>query len=55
MAVRAYPKTGRNLRELLLRLINPLNGGGIPHALHSVRWAADVAAGARPLIGPGER
>jgi geranylgeranyl reductase family protein len=87
------PHTGRNLRELLLRLIaedsplarrlreaqmdgkvlgcplttynprlplagdrvmllgdaagliNPLNGEGIQYALHSARWAADVAAG----------
>jgi geranylgeranyl reductase family protein len=26
-------------------LINPLNGEGIQYALHSARWAADVAAG----------
>jgi geranylgeranyl reductase family protein len=92
MVVSTYPQTGRNLRELLLRLIaedpsmrhrlgearicgkilgcplttynprlplvgdrimllgdaagliNPLNGEGIQYALHSARWAADVAA-----------
>jgi menaquinone-9 beta-reductase len=92
MLVSTYPKAGRNLRELLLRLIaedasmrhrlgaarisgrvlgcplttynprlplvgdrimlvgdaagliNPLNGEGIQYALHSARWAADVAA-----------
>jgi len=90
--VSTYPQAGRNLRELLLRLIaedpsmrrrlrgarmdgkilgcplttynprlplagdrvmlvgdaagliNPLNGEGIQYALHSARWAADVAA-----------
>jgi geranylgeranyl reductase family protein len=90
--VSTYPKAGRNLRELLLRviaedaslrhrlgtarirgrvlgcplttynprlpligdrmmlvgdaagLINPLNGEGIQYALHSARWAADIAA-----------
>ena len=25
-------------------LINPLNGEGIQYALHSARWAADIAA-----------
>jgi len=88
-----YPQAGRNLRELLLRLIaedtaiqhrlrgarmrgkvlgcplttynprlplvgdrvmllgdaagliNPLNGEGIQYALHSARWAADIAYG----------
>jgi geranylgeranyl reductase family protein len=92
MVVSTYPQTGRNLREMLLRLtaedaslrfrlrgarmrgkvlghplttynprlpligdrmmllgdaaglINPLNGEGIQYALHSARWAADVAA-----------
>jgi menaquinone-9 beta-reductase len=92
MAVSTYPQTGRNLREMLLRLttedaslryrlrgaqirgkvlghplttynprlpligdrmmllgdaaglINPLNGEGIQYALHSARWAADIAA-----------
>jgi flavin-dependent dehydrogenase len=92
MVVSTYPQTGRNLRELLLRLIaedplmqhrlrgarirgkilgcplttynprlmlagdrvmlvgdaagliNPLNGEGIQYALHSARWAADVAS-----------
>ena len=89
---RTYPQSGRNLREMLLRLIaedasmqyrlrgarmrgkvlghplttynprlpligdrvmllgdaagliNPLNGEGIQYALHSARWAADIAA-----------
>jgi geranylgeranyl reductase family protein len=92
MLTSTYPQSGRNLRELLLRLvaedaslryrlqgarmrgkvlgaplttynprlplvgdrvmllgdaaglINPLNGEGIQYALHSARWAADVAA-----------
>ena len=92
MLVSTYPQAGRNLRDLLLRLIaedasmrrrlrgarmdgrvlgcplttynprlpltgdrvmlvgdaagliNPLNGEGIQYALHSARWAADVAA-----------
>src|SRR5215467_2869889 len=92
MLVSTYPQTGRNLRQLLLRLIaedpsmrhrlggarmdgkilgcplttynprlslagermilvgdaagliNPLNGEGIQYALHSARWAADVAS-----------
>ena len=92
MLVSTYPQAGRNLRELLLRLIaedasmrrrlggarmdgkilgcplttynprlslagdrvmlvgdaggliNPLNGEGIQYALHSARWAADVAS-----------
>jgi geranylgeranyl reductase family protein len=92
MVVSTYPQAGRNLRELLLRLIaeepsmqhrlrgarirgrvlgsplttynprlplagdrvmlvgdaagliNPLNGEGIQYALHSARWAADVAS-----------
>jgi menaquinone-9 beta-reductase len=92
MVVSTYPQTGRNLREMLLRLtaedaslryrlrgaqmrgkvlghplttynprlpliggrlmllgdaaglINPLNGEGIQYALHSARWAADIAA-----------
>jgi geranylgeranyl reductase family protein len=92
MVVSTYPQSGRNLREMLLRviaedpamrhrlrgarmrgkvlghplttynprlpligdrmmllgdaagLINPLNGEGIQYALHSARWAADVAA-----------
>jgi geranylgeranyl reductase family protein len=92
MLVSTYPQSGRNLREMLLRLIaedaslryrlrgarmrgkvlghplttynprlpltgdrvmllgdaagliNPLNGEGIQYALHSARWAADIAA-----------
>jgi geranylgeranyl reductase family protein len=92
MVVSTYPQSGRNLREMLLRLlaedasvrhrlrgarmrgkvlgyplttydprlpligdrmmllgdaaglINPLNGEGIQYALHSARWAADIAA-----------
>jgi menaquinone-9 beta-reductase len=92
MLARTYPQSGRNLREMLLRLIaeddsvrhrlrgarmrgkvlghplttynprvplvgdrmmllgdaagliNPLNGEGIQYALHSARWAADIAA-----------
>ena len=92
MLVSTYPQAGRNLRDLLLRLIaedasmrrrlrgarmdgrvlgcplttynprlpltgdrvmlvgdaagliNPLNGEGIQYALHSARWAADIAA-----------
>jgi geranylgeranyl reductase family protein len=91
MVVSTYPQTGRNLREMLLRLtaedaalryrlrgaqirgkvlghplttynprlpligdrmmllgdaaglINPLNGEGIQYALHSARWAVDIA------------
>jgi menaquinone-9 beta-reductase len=91
MVASTYPQTGRNLREMLLRLtaedaslrfrlrgarmrgkvlghplttynprlpligdrimllgdaaglINPLNGEGIQYALHSARWAADIA------------
>ncbi len=93
MLVSTYPQSGRNLREMLLRLIaedaslqdrlrgarmrgkvlghplttynprlpligdrvmllgdaagliNPLNGEGIQYALHSARWATDIAAG----------
>ena len=93
MAASTYPQSARNLREMLLRLIdedasvrhrlrgarmrgkvlghplttynprlplvgdrlmllgdaagliNPLNGEGIQYALHSARWAADIAAG----------
>jgi geranylgeranyl reductase family protein len=93
MLVSTYPQSGRNLREMLQRLIaedaslqyrlrgarmrgkvlghplttynprlplvgdrvmllgdaagliNPLNGEGIQYALHSARWAADIAAG----------
>jgi flavin-dependent dehydrogenase len=92
MVVSTYPQSGRNLREMLQRLIaehasvqyrlrsarmrgkvlghplttydprlplighrvmllgdaagliNPLNGEGIQYALHSARWAADIAA-----------
>jgi len=92
MLVSTYPRSSRNLREMLLRLIaedaslryrlrgarmrgkvlghplttynpqlpligdrvmllgdaagliNPLNGEGIQYALHSARWAADIAA-----------
>ena len=92
MLASTYPKAGRNLREMLMRLIdedpsvrrrlrgarmrgkvvghplttynprlplvgdrlmllgdaaglvNPLNGEGIQYALHSARWAADIAA-----------
>jgi geranylgeranyl reductase family protein len=92
MLTSTYPQSGRNLREMLLRLIaedaslqdrlrgarmrgkvlghplttynprlpligdrvmllgdaagliNPLNGEGIQYALHSARWAADIAA-----------
>jgi geranylgeranyl reductase family protein len=92
MLASTYPRSGRNLREMLLRLIdqdasvrhrlrdarmrgrvlghplttynprlpltgdrvmllgdaagliNPLNGEGIQYALHSARWAADIAA-----------
>jgi geranylgeranyl reductase family protein len=92
MAAATYPRSARNLREMLLRLIaedgalrdrlrgarmrgkvlghplttyhptlplvgnrimllgdaagliNPLNGEGIQYALHSARWAADIAA-----------
>jgi menaquinone-9 beta-reductase len=92
MLVSTYPRSGRNLREMLLRLIaedaslqdrlrgarmrgkvlghplttyhprrplvgdrvmllgdaagliNPLNGEGIQYALHSARWAAEIAA-----------
>ena len=92
MLAATYPQSGRNLREMLMRLIdedaslrhrlrgarmrgrvlghplttynprlpligdrmmllgdaagliNPLNGEGIQYALHSARWAADIAA-----------